>query len=438
MYVNNESSILSTKCRKYGVAFDIGTTTVVGMLCDLNKNCLIDTIAKTNPQSSFGLDVISRITYVDNNEKKLRDMQHLIIECCNEILEFFSDRHMILKDWLCKATVVGNTTMNHLFLAIDPSGLAHSPFNAGFNGIMKKTASELGLNMNDDAEIFILPNIASHVGSDIVGVMIASGIKKKHGITIVIDIGTNGEVVLSGKDRTLVCSTAAGPAFEGAGIYNGMRAVEGAIEKIKIHKDNVHFQVIGNKEPRGLCGSGIIDAVAAMLDSEILDYTGKLITQEEAVARGFHVEIVNRIRKGIQGNEFVIAWRDDKDIVITQKDIREIQLAKSAIFGGTLILLKCLDIDIADITEILLAGAFGSNINVKSALRIGLLPDVDENQIHSLGNAAGAGACMALLSEDVIKEANMRAIEAEHVELALHPNFEKLFLECMNFPKNRG
>ena len=165
MYVNNESSILSTKCRKYGVAFDIGTTTVVGMLCDLNKNCLIDTIAKTNPQSSFGLDVISRITYVDNNEKKLRDMQHLIIECCNEILEFFLDRHMILKDWLCKATVVGNTTMSHLFLAIDPSGLAHSPFNAGFNGIMKKTASELGLNMNDDAEIFILPNIASQVGS---------------------------------------------------------------------------------------------------------------------------------------------------------------------------------------------------------------------------------------------------------------------------------
>lgn len=437
MYENNKSGIPDTECREYGVAFDIGTTTVVGILCDLKENCLIDTIAKTNPQNRFGADVISRITNIGKNPEKLRDMQRHIIACCNEILEAFSDRHKILKDWIYKSTVVGNTTMSHLFLAIDPSGLAHSPFNAGFTGIMKKTASELGLNMNDDAQIFVLPNIAGHVGSDIVGVMLASEIKKKQGNTIAIDIGTNGEAILCGKGRILVCSTAAGPAFEGAGINNGMRAAEGAIERIDINNKNVHLQVIGKNEPKGICGSGIIDGVAAMLDTGILDYTGRLITQEEASASGFHPEIVNRLRTGIHGNEFVLAWRADKeDIVITQNDIRKIQLAKGAIFGGTQVLMECLNIDKTDINEILLAGAFGSNISIKSALRIGLLPDVDEKQIHSIGNAAGAGACMALFSEDVIKEASMLAIEAEHVELALHPNFEKLFLEGMNFPKN--
>ncbi|MDD4564984.1 MAG: ASKHA domain-containing protein [Eubacteriales bacterium] len=435
----NGLSINSGKRREYGIAFDIGTTTVVGMLWNLHENILADKIARTNPQSKLGADVISRITYVNGNPEKLRDMQRLIIDCCNELLDAFSDKHQILKEWFRKATVVGNTTMSHFFLGIDTSGLAHSPFKAGFKGTMVKTASELGLHMNDNAEIFVLPNIAGHVGSDIVGVMISSKIEKKQGITIAIDIGTNGEIILNGKGRLLVCSTAAGPAFEGAGIYSGMRAAEGAIEKIKIHNNKVYIEVIGSKEPEGLCGSGIVDAVGMMLDAKILDYKGKLITQEEALDKGFNIEIVNRLRKGAQGNEFVIAWRNEReDIVITQKDIRQIQLAKGAIFAGALVLLECLGAEISEVCEILLAGAFGSNINIKSALRIGLIPDVDENQIYSLGNAAGAGACMALISEDVKREASMLAIEALHVELALYPSFEKKFLEGMYFPKNQN
>lgn len=434
---NSKLNIYNGRFREYGIAFDIGTTTVVGMLWNLNENIQVDKIAKTNPQSKFGADVISRITYVDGNMEKLKNMQCLIIDCCNQILDVFSNKHQLLKEWFRKSIVVGNTTMSHFFLGIDPSSLAYSPFKAGFYGFMMKTALELDLHMNDNAEIFILPNIAGHVGSDIVGVMLSSDIKKKEGITIAIDIGTNGEIVLNGKGRLLVCSTAAGPAFEGAGIYSGMRAAEGAIEKINIYNGKVNIEVIGSKEPEGICGAGIVDAVAMMLDAKILDQKGKLITQNEALNRGLHIEIVNRLRKGAQGNEFVVAWRNEReDIVITQKDIREIQLAKGAIFGGTLVLLECLDIGIPEISEILLAGAFGSNINIKSALRIGLLPDIDEKQIHSLGNAAGAGACMALLSEDVKKLASVLAIEAVHVELALHPSFEKQLLEGMYFPEN--
>ena len=424
--------------KRYGVAFDIGTTTVVGILWNLNENRLMDMISKTNPQSRFGADVISRIAYTDGKPENLRDMQNLIIGCCNEMLDAFSEHHRFQKEWIRKSTVVGNTTMSHLFLGIDPSTLARSPFKAGFSGPVTKTAREMGLHMNDAAEILILPNIAGHVGSDIVGVLIASGIKKKPGVTFAIDIGTNGEIVLGGKGSLLACSTAAGPAFEGAGIYQGMRAAEGAIEKVGILGGKVDIKVIGGKEPKGICGSGLIDAIAVMLEAEVLNFKGNLKTKEEALNGGLHPDLANRLRKGPHGNEFVLAWGDGgEDIVVNQKDVRAVQLAKGAVFGGIRILLDSLGTESSKVDEILLAGAFGSYIDVKNALRIGLLPDVGEKRIRHIGNAAGTGACMALLSEKAKREAILQAGEVEHVELALHPDFEKQFLAGMYFPEGR-
>ncbi len=422
--------------KRYGIAFDIGSTTVVGMLWDLNEARLVDMIAKTNPQSKYGADVISRITYSSESPENLKQMQTVIIDCFNEMLDALTGQYDIEKDWIRKATVVGNTTMSHLFLGIDAASLARSPFEPGFSGPVDRVAGELGLHMKRDAEVTVLPNIAGHVGSDIVGVMIASDIKQKQGINLVIDIGTNGEIVLSGKGHMLTCSTAAGPAFEGARIYQGMRAAEGAIEKVEIQNGEVLLKNIGNKEPIGICGSGLIDAIAQMLDAGIVTFKGNLLSKEDAVSKGLHPSLTERLRKGENGNEFVLVWRSpEEDIVINQKDIREVQLAKGAIFGGIQVLLQCLDAKTEDLDEIMLAGAFGSYIDKKSALRIGLLPNVGIDKMDHIGNAAGVGACMALLSKEARKQADQQSLEVEHVELALHPSFEKEYLQGMYFPK---
>ncbi|MBR0598807.1 ASKHA domain-containing protein [Sinanaerobacter chloroacetimidivorans] len=419
-----------------GIAFDIGTTTVVAMFWDLKERTLIDTIAKTNPQSTYGADVISRITYSSESEDRRHLMQAKIINCFNEMIEEFLSIHKWKEDSFIRATVVGNTTMSHLFLGVDASSLARAPFEPAFYGPVLKRSSELGIRMNPDAEIHILPNIAGHVGSDILGVLFASGMRRRKGLTLAIDVGTNGEIVLALNGRLMACSTAAGPAFEGACIHQGMRAAKGSIERVKIENGEVKIQVIEGAAPIGICGSGLIDTIAQMLDAGILNYKGNIVTKEAAVASGMDADLAERLRKGIHGNEFVLVWQDSgKDIVITQKDIREVQLAKGAIYGGIVILMQCMNTDPSQLEEILLAGAFGSYIDKKSALRIGMLPNVREEKITYIGNAAGVGACMALLSENLREQAAEQAQEVEHVELALHPNFEKEYLNAMYFPR---
>ena len=422
--------------KRYGIAFDIGTTTVVGMLWNLNNNTLVDMIAKTNPQSQFGADVISRITYSMESTKHQKTMQDKIIGCFNEMIREFADQYQISGQEIRKATVVGNTTMGHLFLGIDASSLARAPFDPAYTGPVQKRAAELDIKIDPDAEVYLLPNIAGHVGSDIVGVLLASGIKKQPGLQLAIDVGTNGEIVLARDGRMLTCSTAAGPAFEGARIYQGMRAARGSIERVRIENGEVVIEVIEDCEPVGICGSGLIDAVAQMLDAGIINFKGNIISAEDASSKGLHPELVARLRKGDNGNEFVLVWKSrSEDIVINQKDIREVQLAKGAIYGGITILMQCMGVDSSMLEKILLAGAFGSYISKKSALRIGLLPMIDEGKIEHIGNAAGVGACMALLSKQEREEAVKQSVEVEHVELALHPNFEREYLYAMYFPK---
>ncbi len=421
---------------RYGIAFDIGTTTVAGMLWNLNKNNLINTIAKTNPQNDFGADVISRITYSSKSKENLFIMKKKIRDCMNQIIDEFIALYEMKRDEIIKATIVGNTTMNHLFLGIDASSLSKAPFEPAYRGPVIKMAEELELQINPEAEIYILPNIAGHVGADIVGVLLASGIKKLTGLRLVIDIGTNGEMVLALNGRMLACSTAAGPAFEGAHIYQGMRASIGAIETIKIINGKVEIGIIGDAEPIGICGSGLIDAIAQMLDVGIITFKGNMINQEQAVSQGLHADVIARLRKGQSGNEFVLVWKDEgEDIVVTQKDIREVQLAKGAICGGIIILLQCMEVESTQLEEIMLAGAFGSYIRKESALRIGIIPKILEEKITHIGNAAGVGSCMALLSKAERNEAELQYTQVEHVDLALHSNFEREFLKAMYFPK---
>ena len=423
---------------QYGIAYDIGTTTVVGVLWDLKTGTMKGTIAATNPQSRYGADVISRIMYGMQSDENRKTLQTEIVRCCNEMIREFAVKNGIIPQHIVRVAVVGNTTMGHLFLGVDASSLAMAPFTPGYTGLTIEEAGDLGLEILSEAKVYLLPNIAGHVGSDIVGVLLASGLKQRDGLTLAIDIGTNGEIVLAKNGRMLTCSTAAGPAFEGAGIYQGMRASRGAVEGVEIESGEVRIQVIGDCEPVGICGSGLIDAVAGMLDAGMITYKGNLITAAEAAEKSIQPELVQRLRKGANGNEFVLVWKPHgEDLVINQKDIREVQLAKGAIYGGTAVLIHCMGEEQGIPDNILIAGAFGNYISKKSALRIGLLPAVEENRIEMIGNAAGVGSSMALLSKQARVEATALALETEHIALALHPDFEKEYLQAMYFPKER-
>ncbi|WP_303866200.1 ASKHA domain-containing protein [Acetobacterium wieringae] len=423
----------NTEEHHYGLAFDIGTTTVVALLWNLNTGELLDVEARTNPQSNFGADVITRIQFTKEGEGNLLFMQKKIIQCFNEMIQAFSIKNEITAETIYDVTVVGNTTMSHLFQGVDPESLARTPFAPvycqGVNGLAK----DYGLGINPLANVYVLPNIAGHVGSDIVAGMLATDIKKLKGITLAIDIGTNGEVSFIHDGKILVCSTAAGPAFEGASIHHGIRAAEGAIERVKIKDGKIILKIIDGDKPVGICGSGLIDAVAELLNVNIITKNGRIITTEEAIEAGIEKELCDRLIKSDLGMAFVLYQSNGRTILINQSDIREVQLAKAAMLAGMCTLVKHNGFSMDDVDRILIAGAFGNYIDKQSALRIGLLPDIGIDKIYSVGNAAGSGASMALLSMQSRKEAELLASSATHIELSMNPDFQDEYLMAMRF-----
>jgi len=423
--------------RKYGLAFDLGTTTVVGWLVDLDTGDTLAARAVTNPQNVYGADVISRIGHAGTHEG-LRQLQQKILAACNEIIRCLLDEGRVAGDEIYEIVAVGNTTMSHLFLGIDPTFLATAPYVPAFAGRMELEARELGLDVMPAGRVVVLPNIAGYVGSDTVGVMLATDIGRRPGFCLAVDIGTNGEVVLAGRGRLLTCSTAAGPAFEGARIRHGMRAAAGAIEGVRIDGGEVGLEVIDDATPLGICGSGLLDAAAAMVQVGLISPTGRLLPPE-SLPEGVPPGLKERLRRGKDGTEFVLAQDGSvatgEDIVITQKDIRELQLAKAAIYAGIQVLLKELEVTPEEIDEILLAGAFGNYIKIDSALALGLLPAVAPGRIKAVGNAAGDGARMALISGTARAEASDLARRAGHVELSTWPDFQDEFVNAMYFPK---
>ena len=423
---------LSDQC--YGIALDIGTTTVVGMLWDLHQGSLVDVEACTNYQSVYGADVISRIQFSMSAPGNVDVMQQKVIQCFNYILNELCARNEISPETIYDATIVGNTTMSHLVFGVDPRSMSRTPFAPVFCDAQDHLAMDLGIHINPRANVHLLPNIAGHVGSDIVGMMLAVGMDSLNGCHIAIDIGTNGEVVVVRDGKMLTCSTAAGPAFEGATIFQGMRAAPGAIEKVKITAEDVLLQTIDDEAPIGICGSGLIDAVAELLDAGLVDAKGRLLTIQEALDKGLSPAIADRIKGEGKDAYFVLASLEDADdMVLTQQDVREVQLAKGAILAGILTLMKELDIEPADLDSIKLAGAFGNYIDKKSALRIGLFPSVPLEKIISVGNAAGSGASMALLSSTERSHADAIARETIHVELSMNMTFQTYYMTSMNF-----
>jgi uncharacterized 2Fe-2S/4Fe-4S cluster protein (DUF4445 family) len=390
-----------------------------------------------NPQVAYGEDIMSRINYAVKGKDGLKQLHQAIIKGLNDIIGHAAKKAGIRRTDIIDMAVVGNTCMHHLFLNIDPRYLGKAPFPPAVHHSLDIKARDLGLRIGEGAYVHVLPNEAGFVGADNVGVLIAEEPYKQDEMLLIIDIGTNGELLLGNRKRLLSTSCATGPAFEGAEIRHGMRAAAGAIEKLKIDPKTkeVRFKVVGDERwntevdnigARGICGSGIFDVTAQMFRAGIIDKTGR-----------FNTNLKSPRSRVLDGEpEFVIAWARETvinhDIVICQKDIRAIQLAKAAMYSGARLMMNRLGI--SKIDQVILAGAFGSYIDKESAALIGLFPDCDLKNVRAVGNAAGDGARIALLDIEKRKEADVMARRVEYVELTVEPNFNKTFMQSLIFP----
>jgi uncharacterized 2Fe-2S/4Fe-4S cluster protein (DUF4445 family) len=422
-----------------GVAFDIGTTTVVGYLLDLNTGTELAVGSRTNPQTSFGDDVVSRIQYAGSTDQGLLKLHSLITGCMNDIISELAEKAGIDRSNIYEVTATGNTTMLHLLLQLSPKYLALNPYVGVFRSSVQQRCSRFDIEINPLGKLHTLPSIGGFVGGDTVAVILASGMYRSRNIKFAVDIGTNGELVMGSLDRLVSCSTAAGPAFEGARIAFGMRASGGAVERVEITDREVEVMTIGNEPAAGLCGTGLIDAIAELLDAGLITTSGKLLKPGDLSdsTPGFLRERV--IEHPQHGASFILAHAENSrtggDILLTQKDIRETQLGKGAIFAGYRILLQALGIDDSDVAEVLLAGAFGNYIRKENAVKVGLIPDLPLNRIKFIGNAAGAGARMVLLSREMRGQADQISASTEYIELATNMEFQKIFADSMFFPK---
>lgn len=416
----------------FGVAIDIGTTTLALYLCHLQKGEVLATESMMNPQVIYGEDVMARITYAMSQEDGLQRMHQAIIEALNQGLWRLVQKAGLSPEDIAEVVVVGNTLMHHVFLNIEVECLGKAPFNPVLHQALDLKARDLGLSVHPSANVHLLPIEAGFVGADNVGVLIAQQPYKDDAMSLIIDIGTNGELLLGNREALYSASCATGPAFEGAHIKFGMRAAPGAIERVRIDPDTfeVTYKVIGEadgEKPRGICGSGIIEAVAQLHRAGIIKKSGL-----------FEKELPTlRLRKASQdGYEFVLAWADEtsiqKDITITQKDIRAVQLAKAALYAGAKVLMR--KRGIKDLDKVILAGAFGSYIDKAHALALGLFPSVPLYKVEAVGNAAGYGACLALLSLQKRREAQEMAGKVHYLELTLEPDFERQFIKAMHLP----
>ncbi len=414
----------------YGIAVDLGSTKIAAFIVDLLSGETIYGDGVVNPQVAYGEDVVSRISYILEGEENLEKLRIIAVEAINGLIASMCSKLGIDPSLIYKVSLVGNTAMHHIFYGIDPTSLVYSPYPAVSVNPIKTKASALGLNVNKSAYIYSPPNIAGFVGADAVADILASRIYESDELTLLLDIGTNTEIILGDKHLLLCCSAASGPAFEGMQIRYGMKAVEGAIERVKISDDglNVEYLTIGLAKPRGICGSGVIDAVAEMFRTGIIDSKGTINDRSDNP----------RVRYKSNGREFVIAWSEEtaigEDITITQRDVREIQKAKAAIETGWLLLLKHYKASVEDLSKVLVAGAFGTYINPESAKMIGLLPDVPSDRIIFLGNTAGSGARLILKSLYETAKAIDIAKRARYVEIAVDPDFHRIYLSSLGIP----
>ena len=424
----------NTTQNNYGIAIDIGTTTLVGYLINLNNGKIYAIDSALNPQTAYGEDVVSRITHVKTDLKSLEKLRTLVLEALNNIIQTTCSNAGIKSEHIYEAVIVGNSVMHHLFLGIDPTSIGFSPYVPSVQQGLNLNAKEVGLNICPEANVYVLPLIAGYVGADTMGVIISSEIEKESELTLAIDVGTNGEIIIGNRDVLATGSCAAGSALEGAHITHGMRAASGSIDTVSIDpiNFNVSYTTINNKPPIGICGSGLIDIIAEMLRAKLIFRNGNF--NKELLSKACFIKHNNQF-------EFVIVPKEDTPlngaITISQNDIRELQMAKGAFYCGTrLILQKLTALYNTDYTikQVFLAGAFGNYINKRNAKFIGMIPDIPDDKILQIGNAAGIGAQNCLLNRELRNKAQELLKKILYVEIAIQPNFQKEFAQSMYFP----
>ena len=418
----------------YGMAFDIGTTSIVGTLLHLETGEELAAVGSVNPQTVYGGDLMSRIAYAQFDEKKLVALRAKVLNAINGFIREACANAGVSHGHVYKIVVVGNTCMHHIFLGVDVTFVGLAPYAPAVSDGIVVPANELPLKAAPNAQVCLLPIVAGFVGADTMACVLATRIYESDELRALVDIGTNGEVVMGSKERLMACSAPAGPALEGAQIRHGMRGAVGAVETVRIDDDDVHCGVIGSARAIGICGSGLIDACAKMVGAGVIDGMGRLGPPDR---ERLPPALAARLRTADSGVEFVLVWDADAgkndDVTLTQGDIRQLQLAKSAIYSGIVLLQRVMDIDSADLSELMLCGGFGNYINTESAVAIRLLPDVDLDRITYVGNAAHLGAQMALLSERERARAEELARRIEHVALAARPDFQDIFIDGMSF-----
>jgi len=417
-----------TSEKNYGIAFDVGTTTVAGQLVDLNTKKVLGTKATHNRQAAFGSDVITRIIFASERDG-LERLHHAVVDNMNAIIKELITEHDIGLYDVNGITCAGNSTMVHLLLKVDPAHIRREPYTPTANFVPVIRASEAGIKISPRGLLYCAPGVSTYVGGDISAGVLACGLEDAKQLTMLIDAGTNGEIVLGNKEWIVSCAASAGPAFEGSGVTCGMRAAKGAIQRVKIKKGlEVEVKTIGNTKPRGICGSGYIDALCELVKHGVITKKGKLDTGIKS----------KRIRKGEFGPEFVLVFKKDADaegdIVITEPDIENLKRSKGAIYAASSLLVKKMGFDFKKVKKFYIAGGFGTYLDIDKAVAIGLLPDLPRERFEFIGNSSLVGAREILLSYEAQQKCEQIARKMTYVELSSEPNYMDEYVSALFFP----
>ncbi len=414
----------------YGLAIDVGTTTVVVHLIDLDTQGFVDACASLNDQIAYGEDVISRIIYAQEHDGGLIHLQHAVRATINRCIKEVVEQHELSPEQVVAAACVGNTVMTHLLLAIDPAGIRREPYVPALKTAPTLRAAEVGLSIHPRAPVFLAPCVSSYVGGDITAGVLATAMSDASRLTLFIDMGTNGEMVIGHKEWLMCCSCSAGPAFEGSGVEYGMYATIGAIERLSYDResDQVEYVAIGDAKPRGICGSGLVDALATLLRAGVIDRAGR-------IDLGF---ASRRVRVRNERPEFVFVWGEEvgrsDDISLGEDAIQNLIRSKSAVYAGAETLLESLGLDAGSVEQIMVAGAFGNYLDAESAVTIGLLPDVPLERMRFVGNTAVAGARLALLGRGARRGMEELAGRMTNFELSVVPGYMDRYVSGLFLP----
>jgi uncharacterized 2Fe-2S/4Fe-4S cluster protein (DUF4445 family) len=418
-----------TSRRNFGIALDVGTTTIVAQLLDLNNRRILGTKATHNRQAGYGEDVITRMVYAGKKDG-LEKLHHAVIDAINDLILALTEEYGVNLNEVTAVVSAGNTTMTHLLLRVDPAYLREEPYVPTANFMPVIRAAEAGIKINPRGLLKCLPGVSTYVGGDITAGVLASGMYRDEQLTLLVDIGTNGEIVLGNKDWLACCSSSAGPAFEGSGVHSGVRAMEGAIQKVEIDPTSfdVKYSTIGGACPVGICGSGYIDLLAELLKARIIERSGRF---REGGWEG-------RIREGADGTGFVLVPVSDsatgQDIIITQTDIINLVRSKGAIYTAIEVLVDKMNLKMDDIERIYLAGGFGNYLNIEKAIWIGLLPDVSRGKFKFIGNSSLSGARLALLYQEAMEKTEVIARKMTYIELSVEPAFMNRYTASLFLP----